>query len=55
MLYAEIPLLKVEREVYHHDEHRHFDERADDRGEGHLGLDAEHGHCHGDGQLEVIG
>ena len=37
------------------DEDGHLDERADDRGEGLAGVDAEDGHGHGDGKFEVVG
>ena len=50
----EVPTLEEERHVDQPDHHRHFHQRADDRGEGHTGVDAEDGHGHGDGQLEVV-
>ena len=36
------------------DQHRHFDERADHRGESHPGRDSEHGDGHRDGQFEIV-
>jgi hypothetical protein len=41
--------------IHQADQHRHLDQGTDHRGKRLAGIDAEHGHRHGDGQLEIIG
>ena len=52
---GKILLLESEGKIYQGDQHRHLDQRPDDRGKGLTGIDAENGDGHGDGQLEVVG
>ena len=50
----EILPAEPQRDVHQTDEHRHLDERPDDRGKSHARGDAEDGDGHGDGQLEIV-
>ena len=51
----EIPPLERERDSHESDQHGHFDERPDHRGEGGAVRDTKGADSHGNGQLEVVG
>ena len=51
---GEVPLIDPQRDVHQRDQDRHFDQRADDGGEGGAVVDAEGGDGDGDGQFEVV-
>ena len=53
-LFWEIFLFEPQGDVDKADEHRHLDERADDRREGDARTDAEDRDGHGDGEFEVV-
>lgn len=53
-LAAVVAALEVQGDVHQGDQHWHFHERADHRGEGHLGLDSEDRDRYCNGKLKVV-
>ena len=50
----EEPPLKPQSHMHQTNHNRHFYQRPYDRGKRRPGIEAEHGHRHGDGQFEIV-